>query len=77
MSRKCDICDKGPVAGRTYTTRGIAIKKGGVGLKITGKTKRRFLPNVKSLRIITKTGSIVSAKVCTRCIKSNKIRKSV
>jgi large subunit ribosomal protein L28 len=77
MSRKCDICDKGPVAGRTYTTRGIAIKKGGVGLKITGKTNRRFVPNIKSIRIVTKKGSIISAKVCTRCIKSNKVVKSI
>lgn len=76
MSRRCSVCDKGPVAGRTYTYRGIAIKKGGIGLNITGKSKRRFLPNLKNVRIVTKKGSIVSAKVCTRCIKSGKITKA-
>lgn len=76
MSRKCEICGKGPVAGRTYTYRGIAIKKGGIGLNITGKSRRRFLPNLKKVRIITANGTVKTAKVCTRCIKSNKIRKA-
>ena len=37
--------------GRTYTTRGIAKKKKGIGLNITGKTKRRFLPNLFKKRL--------------------------
>ena len=32
--------------GKSYTTRGIAKKKKGIGIKITGITKRRFLPNL-------------------------------
>jgi large subunit ribosomal protein L28 len=77
MSRKCSVCDKGPVAGRTYTYRGIAISKGGIGLNITGKTKRRFLPNLKKIRIKTAKGGVISARVCTRCIKSGKIQKAI
>lgn len=77
MSKKCDFCDKGPTAGRTYTTRGIAIKKGGIGLKITGKTKRRFLPNIKKVKIINKKGGVETARVCTRCIKSGVVTKAV
>jgi len=77
MSRVCSVCDKGPVSGHTYTLRGIAIKKGGIGLKITGKTKRRFLPNLKRVRIVNDRGSVVTARVCTRCIKSGKIKKAV
>ena len=76
MSRKCDICGKGPVSGRTYTTRGIAISKGGIGLKITGKTKRKFLLNLKKIRIVNEKGSVVTARVCTRCIKSGKVTKA-
>lgn len=76
MSRKCEVCGKGPVAGRTYTYRGIAVKKGGIGLNITGKSRRRFLPNLKNVRIVGPKGSVKTAKVCTRCIKSNKIRKA-
>ncbi|MDE3047771.1 MAG: 50S ribosomal protein L28, partial [Verrucomicrobiota bacterium] len=31
--------------------RGIAKKKKGIGLKITGCTNRRFLPNLKTKRL--------------------------
>ena len=46
MSKKCVVTGKKPAKGRTYTTRGIAKKQKGIGLNITGKTKRRFLPNL-------------------------------
>lgn len=46
MSRKCQVTDKKPLKGRTYATRGIAKKKKGIGINITGKSKRRFLPNL-------------------------------
>ncbi|NGX63561.1 MAG: 50S ribosomal protein L28 [Candidatus Anoxychlamydiales bacterium] len=46
MSKVCQVTGKKPRKGRTYATRGIAKKKKGIGLNITGKTKRRFLPNL-------------------------------
>jgi large subunit ribosomal protein L28 len=51
MSKVCTITGKKPRFGRTYTLRGIAKKKKGIGLKITGCTNRRFLPNLKKKRI--------------------------
>ena len=50
MARKCQVTEKKPVAGRSYALRGIAKKKKGIGIKITGKTKRRFLPNLMKKR---------------------------
>ncbi len=50
MSRVCEICGKGPVAGRTISRRGLAKKKGGVGKRITRVNKRRFLPNLHKVR---------------------------
>lgn len=50
MSRVCEITQRRPCKGRKYTTRGIAKKKKGIGIKITGKTKVRFLPNLKKKR---------------------------
>jgi len=50
MSRKCEVTGKKSVAGNSYTTRGIAKKKKGIGLNITGKTKRRFKPNTMKKR---------------------------
>ena len=51
MSRRCQVTGKKPAKGRTYAIRGISKKKKGIGLNITGKTKRRFLPNVMKKRL--------------------------
>ncbi len=51
MSRKCKLTKKKPSTGYKYAIRGIAKKKKGIGLNITGKTKRRFLPNLFKKRI--------------------------
>ncbi|GAB4186648.1 MAG: 50S ribosomal protein L28 [Simkaniaceae bacterium] len=50
MARQCQVTKKKPSRGRTYCIRGIAKKKKGIGLNITGKTKRRFLPNLMTKR---------------------------
>ncbi|MBU1887718.1 MAG: 50S ribosomal protein L28 [Candidatus Omnitrophica bacterium] len=75
MSRVCTICGKRPVAGRTIARRGLAKKKGGVGKKITGVTKRRFLPNIQTVRAI-QNGTARRIKVCAACIKAGKIKKA-
>jgi large subunit ribosomal protein L28 len=46
MAKKCQLTGAKPSRGYMYVTRGIAKKKKGIGIKITGKTKRRFLPNL-------------------------------
>jgi large subunit ribosomal protein L28 len=51
MSKRCQVTDKKPKKGRTYCIRGIAKKKKGIGLNITGKSKRRFLPNLFKKRL--------------------------
>ena len=51
MSKVCTLTGKKPGFGRSYALRGIAKKKKGIGLKITGKTNRRFLPNLKKKRL--------------------------
>ncbi len=51
MSKVCAITGKKPAFGRSYALRGIAKKKKGIGLKVTGKTNRRFLPNLKKKRL--------------------------
>lgn len=50
MSRRCQVTGKKPETGNKYAIRGIAKKKKGVGLKVTGITKRRFLPNLVKKR---------------------------
>lgn len=75
MSRVCDICNKGPAAGRTIKRRGLAKKKGGVGKKTTGITIRRFLPNLQSVRALI-DGHVKRIKVCTKCLKAGKVLKA-
>jgi large subunit ribosomal protein L28 len=50
MPRKCQVTGKIPVRGNSYALRGIAKKKKGVGLKVTGIKRRRFLPNLSKKR---------------------------
>lgn len=51
MSKVCQVTGKKPTRGYKYAIRGIAKKKKGIGLKVTGKTKRRFLPNLAKKKI--------------------------
>lgn len=76
MSKKCQICGKGPVAGRKIKRRGLAKKKGGVGRRTTGASRRVFYPNLKKIKAII-NGSVRTIKVCTECIKHDKVTKAV
>ncbi|MFH2146147.1 MAG: 50S ribosomal protein L28 [Candidatus Omnitrophota bacterium] len=76
MSKFCEICGKGPVAGRTITRRGMPKKKGGVGRKTTGISKRRFLPNLQNIKIML-GGTRKTARVCTDCIRNGRVKKAV
>ena len=74
MARVCEFCGKRPQVGRTIARRGLAKKKGGVGRKVTGITKRRFKPNIQTVRALI-DGEVRRVKVCTACIRSGKITK--
>jgi large subunit ribosomal protein L28 len=75
MARECYICGKKPVAGRTISRRGMAKSKGGVGQRVTGVTKRRFLPNLQSVNAVI-DGKNKKIKACCKCIKAGKVKKS-
>ncbi len=74
MSRKCDICGKGTVAGHNVPRKGQAKKAGGVGQHIGVKTKRVFRPNVVKIRAMV-SGRAKNLTVCTRCLRSSKVEK--
>lgn len=71
MSRVCAVCGKGTIAGRSYATRGLARRKKGAGIKITGISKRSFAANLVKKRIIL-NGKVKTTKVCTQCLKGGK-----
>lgn len=76
MARVCEICKKRTRVGGAIARRGLPKRKGGVGLKTTGHTKRKFFPNLQKLQIQVGT-TVRRATVCTRCIKSGRIRKPI
>ncbi len=71
MARICSLTGKKPSFGRSYALRGIAKKKKGIGLKITGCTNRRFLPNLKTKRVwIPEEKRFVSIRLSTSAIRT-------
>ena len=74
MARVCEICGKGAHAGNSIVRHGLRKSKGGIGLHITGVTKRRFLPNVNRIRVL-EDGGTRRRNVCAACIKSGRVVK--
>lgn len=65
------------MSGQQIETRGVAKYLGGVGTKVTGITKRKFRPNLKSVKVSTAAGEVKRVRVCTQCIRSGRITKAV
>lgn len=75
--RRCAICGKGSLTGNTIARRGLAKKKGGIGKKITGITRRRFFANLQRVKVRFPNGTVRRVKVCTGCLKAGKVKKAV
>lgn len=75
MSRKCEICGKGTVAGNSVPRKGLPKKKGGAGQHIGVKSKRTFKPNIVKIRALI-NGTKKPVKICTRCLKAGKVEKA-
>ena len=76
MPRVCHFTGKRTTSGRQYTHRGKAKYLGGVGTKVTGKTKRKFKPNIQRVRAVI-DGVLVRVKVSTKAIRMGLINKPV
>ncbi|MDO9464679.1 MAG: 50S ribosomal protein L28 [bacterium] len=61
MSRKCEVCGKGPMTGNNVS-------------HANNRTRRRWLPNLQSVKTLIK-GEPRRIKVCTQCIRSGKIER--
>ena len=62
MARRCEFCTKGPVFGRNVS-------------HAHNVTRRRFKANIQNVRVVV-NGGIKRRRVCTRCIRSNRITKA-
>ena len=76
MSKVCEICGKKPMVGNSIIRHGLEKYKGGIGLHTTGITKRRFLPNLQTVRATDGKGNTKRMTVCARCIKAGKVVKA-
>ena len=63
MARVCTVCGKGPVTGNNVS-------------HANNKTKRRWYPNLQTVRVAS-TAGVRRMRVCTQCIRSNKVKKAV
>ena len=62
MAKHCEICGKTPVVGRTLS-------------HAHNVRARRFEPNLQRVRALV-GGAPRRIRVCTRCIKSNRVVKA-
>ena len=62
MARRCEICGKGPAFGRNVS-------------HAHNVTRRRFEANIQRVKVLV-NGAAKKIRVCTHCIRSNKVTKA-
>ena len=73
MSRVCAVTGRRTRVGHKVKRRGLAKRDGGVGRRVTGRSKRTFKPNLQPVRILTPEGQVQTLKVSTKVIKKGVI----
>ncbi len=62
MSRVCEICGKGRQLGHQVS-------------HANNKSRKIWLPNLQQIRTTDDKGNTTRKRVCTRCIRSNRVHK--
>ncbi len=62
MARVCYTCGRGPAVGNNVS-------------HANNRTKRRWLPNLQTVRIVD-AGQVKRVRVCSRCIKAGRVVKA-
>ncbi|MBI4576774.1 MAG: 50S ribosomal protein L28 [Planctomycetes bacterium] len=76
MSRECDFCGKRTASGYQVSRRGLAKRRGGVGIKCTAKSRRTFKPNTQRVRAVV-DGVVRRVLICAQCLRSGRLTKPV
>jgi large subunit ribosomal protein L28 len=74
MSRVCHFTGRRTRSGRKVSRRGKAKYLGGVGIKTTGITKRKFKPNIQRVRAVV-DGTVCRIKVSAKAIRMGLVVK--
>ena len=64
MAKYCEICKKGVVSGNNVSHS-------------HRKSKRKWAPNVQRVKVVDEKGTPSRMYVCTRCLRSGKVQRSV
>ena len=62
MAYQCEICGKGPTTGNIIS-------------HAHNKSRRRWMPNLQTVRAVSGSGRTSRIRVCTRCIRSGAVAK--
>ena len=62
MARRCDVCGKGPLSGNLVS-------------HAHNVSRRKFYPNLHSVKTVEADGTVVRKKVCAKCLKAGKVKK--
>jgi len=65
---KCEVCSKGIRTGHR-----ISITRS----QVSRRANRTWKPNLKKIRIVENNGTVRSANVCTKCMRSNKVKRAI
>ncbi|MBI2806822.1 MAG: 50S ribosomal protein L28 [Planctomycetes bacterium] len=76
MTMQCALTGKKPSRGNAYARRGKAKYLGGVGKKVTGKTKRRFKPNLQRVKIEI-NGTVKTVRVSVKAIRGGLAKRPI
>ena len=74
MARVCFFTGRRTRTGKSIARRGKAKYLGGVGIKTTGVTKRKFKPNIQKVRAVV-DGRVQRIKVSAKAIKMGLVVK--
>lgn len=64
MSKVCDCCGRGPTTGNSVSHS-------------HRKTRRRWLINLHSVRVDMGAGETKKLRICSRCLRSGKVKRAV
>lgn len=73
---KCAVTGKGTVSGRRIVRKGLRKCKGGIGLHVTGASKRVFKANLQRVRIKDENGTVRRVWVSAKAIRSGQVTKA-
>ena len=64
MSKHCDCCSRGPSTGNAVSHS-------------NRHTRRRWLINLRSVKVDVGGGEARRFKICTKCLRSGKVKRAV